>query len=157
LRVLFVCSGNLCRSPMAAVYLGHRAGDAGLEDLVVESAGLLGIEGVPPPSEAVKAMSEAGLDLSDHRSRALRESDLWAADLVIVMTRDHLLDLAERHPWPRNRRVLLRAFEAGSEPSPTAPDLEDPMGKRISAHRRTLETIRQCVDHLVEFLRRERP
>ena len=63
MKVLFVCSGNICRSPMAAEYFRARAADAGLNHIVADSAGLLGIEGEPASLEAIRVMRDAGLDL----------------------------------------------------------------------------------------------
>lgn len=154
MKVLFVCSGNVCRSPMTAEQFRHRAARTGLSHVVVDSASTLGLEGVPASPEAIRVMSELGVDLKRHRSKALEAADLRSSDLVIVMTRDHLEYLAERFPEGSDRRLLLRAFEKGPEPDPDALDLDDPMGEPIETYRRQAETIRRCVDHLVLYVRR---
>jgi len=102
---------------MAAEYLRHRAARSGLSHLVVDSAGLLGIEGAPAAAEAIGVLREDGLDLTAHRSKGLRKSDLKTADLVIVMSLDHLDALDELYPGGSGARYLIRAFESGAEPS----------------------------------------
>jgi len=157
MRVVFVCSGNICRSPMAAEYARHRAAGAGLVSLVVDSAGLLGIEGAPASATAVRVLREQDLDLSSHRSRGFAEVDARSADLVIVMTAAHLHEIAERFPAAVPRTRLLREFESGPEPQERAPSLDDPIGCPIETYRSCFDTIRICVDHLVAHLRHAGP
>ena len=113
MKVLFLCDGNICRSPMAAEYLRHRAVHEGLSHLVVDSAGLLGIEGSPASPFSVEVTKDAGLDLTRHRSRGVTITDARTADLVIAMTLTQLETLARRFPTEGQRRVLLRSFEDG--------------------------------------------
>lgn len=153
MRVLVVCDGNICRSPLAAEYLRHRAARSGMPHLVVASAGLLGIEGFPAAPHAVTVAREAGLDLTGHRSRGITPSDMRAADVVLAMTLVQLEALARRFPDDRGSRLLLRAFEHGAEPAGGAPNLDDPVGGPIEAFRATFDVIRPCVDHAVLWLK----
>jgi protein-tyrosine-phosphatase len=148
MKVLFVCSGNICRSAMAAAYFRRIAADKGLSHVLVDSAGTLGIEGSPASREAIEALREVGVDLSDHRSRGVRAEDLRTADLVVAMTRDHLEFLAARHPHGDGERVLIRFFENGPDPDPDAPDLVDPMGQPLAFYRAQLPVLMRCLDHL---------
>ncbi len=153
MKVLIVCSGNICRSPMAAEYLRHRGATNGLAQLVVGSAGTLGIEGAPASAEAIQVLAEAGLDLTGHRSKGLGEADLRSADYTIVMTHHHLEELASAYPELEGRRWLLRAFEQQARPAGDAPDLEDPMGEPIERYREQFALMRTCLDHMVLYLR----
>lgn len=153
MRVLFVCDGNICRSPMAAEYLRVRASREGLSHLVVDSAGLLGIEGAPADPKAIAVVREAGVDLFGHRSRGIKSSDLRTADIVLVMTLTQLEFLARRFPPGRESRWLLRAFESGPVPRGGAPELDDPVSGPESEVRQTFGIIRSCVDHLVLHLK----
>src|SRR5262249_27657051 len=81
-RILFVCQGNTCRSPMAAA-IAIALLDSKTE---VQSAGLETADGLPPTNQAVTVMKEIGLDVSRHRSRSLRKQDLKSFDLIIGMT-----------------------------------------------------------------------
>ena len=71
------------------------------------------------------------------------------------MDGSHLETLAARYPQGREKRFLLRAFEAGPRPVTGAPDLDDPIGEPLSVFRKQREIIRDCVDHLVLSLKHE--
>jgi len=148
-----VCSANICRSPMAAEYARHRAATEGLSHLVVDSCGLLGIEGAPASHEAIQVLREAGLDLSGHRSRGVRHADFRTADHVLVMTLRHREEIAARFPGGDDRMHLLRAFERGPVPAEGSLDLDDPISRPLAFYRATFERIRLCVDHLMLHLK----
>ncbi len=153
MKILFVCSGNICRSPMAEEYARQRASQCGMSHLVVESAGTLGIEGASASAEAVQAMAELGFDLSSHRSRGLRSEDLRTADLVLAMDHRHLEEIARRFRPGDTPVRLLRAFESGPDPAPGAPDLADPIGSPVAVYRKRLQEIIDSVDNLLIYLR----
>lgn len=156
MNVVFVCSGNICRSAMAEAYMADRIVAAGLRGRVrVGSAGTLRIEGVPASAEAILSMQEIGVDLRRHRSRGLSEEILHGADLVIAMTHAHLWELATSFPGQSGRRFLIRAFEAGPEPEANAEDLEDPVGGPLGVFREQRETITRAVDHLLAWIARQ--
>jgi len=153
MKLLFVCSGNICRSPMAEGYFRHRAARSALSHVVVDSAGTLGIFGAPASAEAIRVMAELGVDLTSHRSKGLGAADLRSSDLVIAMSHDHLEALIVQHPDETVPRFLLRAFEKSPEPDPSPPDLGDPIGKSLKYYRRQALAIVRCVDHLLLYLR----
>src|SRR5438477_3601067 len=85
--ILFVCTGNTCRSPMAAALLRHHLGvDATIE---VASVGTIGWNGYPATPHAVAVLAERGIDLSAHISRKINRDDVERADVIIAMTRKH--------------------------------------------------------------------
>jgi protein-tyrosine-phosphatase len=153
MRLLFVCSGNICRSPMAAEYAAQRVAQCGLSHIVVDSAGTLGINGAPASKEAVLAMEEKGYDLSEHRSRGLRRADIRASEMVLVMDHRHLDEIEHRFYSPGAKILLLRAFETGPDPVPGAPDLSDPIGTSLNNYRDRLTEIMDSVDNLMIHLK----
>ena len=153
MKVLFVCDGNICRSPMAAEYLRHRAVREGLSHVLVDSAGVLGIEGAPAAPLSVEVAREAGLDLTRHRSRGVTIADMRTADLVVAMTLTQLETLERRFPAADRPRTLVRAFEHGPAPRGGAPELDDPVAGPIEGYRDAFAIIRTCIDHLVLHLR----
>ena len=155
MKVLFVCSGNICRSPMAAEYLRHRAARSRLSHVVVDSGGVLGIEGAPASEGAITVLKEDGLDLSTHRSKGIDRADLRTSDVVVTMSLDHLDALENLLPDGSQKRYLIRAFEGGPVPISGAPELEDPIGTDLETYRARYRCIKTCIDHLVLYLRHE--
>ncbi|HEX4825603.1 MAG TPA: hypothetical protein VFV19_14980 [Candidatus Polarisedimenticolaceae bacterium] len=153
MRVLFVCDGNICRSPLAAAYLRHRAAERGLGHVVVDSAGLLGIKGAPAAPFSIEVGREEGIDLTGHRSRGVSTADLKTADFVVAMTLRQLDTLHERFPQGPGRRLLIRAFENGPEPTGGAPELDDPVAGPIEDYRDAFAIIRSAVDHMILHLK----
>ena len=154
MKVLFVCSGNICRSPMAAGYLHHRVTNEDLEFLEVDSAGTLGIRKARASDPAIEAMAEIGVDISGHRSKGIKSKILETTDLTLAMSHAHLEFLAARHPEGEDERLLLRAFENGPRPDANPHDLADPIGHPLDFYREQVQMITRCVDHLIDYLQR---
>ena len=108
-RVLFVCTGNICRSPTAEGVLRHKAAAAGLaEAFEIESAGLARYHiGDPPDARAQRQAATRGYDLSDQRARSVVRDDFERFDLLLGMDRSHVRDLGRLAPPERAERVRL--------------------------------------------------
>ena len=90
-RVLFVCTGNTCRSPMAEVIARRRVADLGWSQVEVGSAGVGAFEGSAVSEGALRAAARNGLDLSDHAASYMTPQLAADADLILTMTVSHLL------------------------------------------------------------------
>jgi protein-tyrosine phosphatase len=149
MRVLGVCSANQCRSPMLAGLLATRLGNLGVS-AHVESAGFAAA-GVPALDDAAAAMRGAGIDISGHVSRQVTAGDVEAADLVVGMTRQHVMDLVLLSPtsWPRIFSLidLVRRAEAVGPIEPGLPF--DRWLGRIHAGRERADIVRmRSVDEI---------
>jgi protein-tyrosine phosphatase len=133
MRVCFVCSGNICRSPTAEVVLNHLARQSGVaERVVVSSAGMGNWHAGDDMDERSRALlSDAGYDVPTHTARQFRPADFAANDLVIALDAGHraeLTELARRAADPaaaRAKIVLLRSYDPDLGPDEDA-DVADP-------------------------------
>jgi protein-tyrosine phosphatase len=152
--VVFVCTGNTCRSPMAELLMRaelakmlkcplHELENRGV---LVISAGIAAAPGCPPASEAVQVMRDYGLDLAPHEAQPLTEQLVRHADLLLTMTHSHLQSIIERWPGAADRtRMLL----------PDGTDVADPIGQTVGAYRHCAAQISAAVKHHAEWLDRE--
>ncbi len=108
-KILFVCTGNTCRSPMAEALFREIAG-AGESGFQVISAGTSAGRGVPAAEEAVQVLKEKGIDLSEHQSRPITEELLKEADLILTMTRSHKESLLQLEPGVGDKVFTLKEY-----------------------------------------------
>ena len=121
--ILVVCTGNLCRSPMAAALLRARLNeDEERQDWRVISAGTWAPEGQPASAYAVAEMLDRGLDMTAHRSKNVDVASIGDADLVLVMTQNHAEALSVEFPQQTSRVYLL------SDMVEETYDIADPYG-----------------------------
>jgi protein-tyrosine phosphatase len=153
MRILFVCTGNTCRSPLAAV-AARRLLETRAWDAVVESAGIAALEDAPASDAARAVARETGLDLENHRARLLTAPMVRAADLVLVMSGRQLAFLRVLAPEAVGRVHRLRDYATRGE----APgDVTDPYGGDVGAYRRTFSELRELVERSLQRWHEQAP
>ena len=138
--VLVVCTGNLCRSPMAEVLLQARlARDEARQNWLVVSAGTWTVDGRPATTFAINEMARRGLDLSGHISRNITRALVAEANLVLAMTRKHIEALGAAFPAYARKAYLL------SEMSGQIRDVGDPYGGPRQQYAYTAKVLEQLI------------
>jgi protein-tyrosine-phosphatase len=150
-HVLFVCSGNICRSPFTEELLRRTLARVGKKGILVSSAGTLGISGRPASGHSLTVGREHGIDLSSHRSRPLGAGALRKADLVVVMERAHHHLIEEEWPEEATKVRLLREYESG-DGAGSPRDLFDPIGHPLEDYRTCASIMARCVENLARRL-----
>ncbi len=151
LTVLFVCTGNTCRSPMASALarkimaekLGINVNSLSAQHIHVVSAGVSAATGQPATLDAITAVGELGADLGPHRAQRVTPELLQHADVVFTMTHAHRDAVVGTWPWAAEKTKRL---------NPKG-DIEDPIGQGLSVYRAVAKKMQEVItSRLEEFL-----
>lgn len=140
--ILLVCTGNSCRSAMAAGALKELLGDKSNYQIV--TAGTGAIKGMRATSEAIEAAAEQNIDISQHRSTPLTDEMIDQADIILVMARHHKNYILRHVPTSENKVHLLSEFgRMEQEKKLVDPDIPDPIGQSLEFYRRVFGIIKE--------------
>ncbi len=146
---LFVCFGNIMRSPMAEMMFRESVTEAGLPNLVVGSAGLHAVSGNTAHPRAITASEEIGLPLTPHRARLLTADVVSRADAIFVMDFQNQAEMLALYPEARNKTLMLSAYAEGRERNR---EISDPYFGDLEATRRCYALLRTCIRNLTMAL-----
>jgi protein-tyrosine phosphatase len=163
LRIMTVCTGNICRSPMAEVVLRDRLAAAGLADrVVVDSGGISDEEdGNPVDRRAASVLREHGYEVPAHRAHQVTREEIGQRDLILAMTARHARWLRTQAPDEAGagRVAMYRSFDPAAPSTDSVADesdldIDDPWYGDRSDFERTLEQVEAAADAVVEHARR---
>ena len=147
-RVLFVCTGNICRSPMAEGLFRHNV--RGRSSFEVYSAGVGAMDGQPPSDYAVRALAELGIDISHQRSNSLSAELVSKADYIFGMTHSHVDAITLLYPQAAEKTFLLREFDETLDFFEK--DISDPIGGSYEVYANCRDQIEQGIASMLNFL-----
>lgn len=153
-HVLFVCTGNTCRSPMAEGLFRNAVSDR--SDFQVSSAGVAASKGTPCSSETRTLLNSRGISSSDFRSRPVTDAILAAATHVFAMTRSHLHTLESRFPEHSDKFYLACEFTQFAS-SGHSIDVPDPIGMGRSAYAEVANTLDAAIPSIIAYIDQTSP
>ncbi len=141
-HVLFVCTANICRSPIAEGLLRQQLITKGMTDWSVGSAGTWAVDRRPPARHGIQLMAEQGVDISGRTAQMVDATSLDQADLVLCMEQGHVEALSVEFPQAAHKIHLLSELAAGSPRY----DIKDPFGQDIEMYRQLVAELSQLIN-----------
>lgn len=159
-NILFVCTGNSCRSVMAEGLFKKIVEDRS-DEFQVGSAGVGAIDGYPASTETLKVMREHGIDMSGHQSRHLTAAMVRLADKIFVMEQMHKEAVLRQWPEAREKVHLLTEYSGDSRQRSMEIDIPDPIRMPDNFYKNVFQVIRDCVKRIAAEMgvqkQKERP
>lgn len=147
-NVIVVCTGNICRSPMAAGLLASRLPESLCTTIHVHSAGTHALQGYPAAEHAIETMARIGIDISSHRARQLTLEMVRKASLILTMETAHLRYVQTLVNVPPEKLRLWLSFD----PQTGIRHVTDPYGGPLTDYQTCLETLSPAIGEIVQTL-----
>ncbi len=146
-NILFVCTGNTCRSSMAEAIFKNIIKEAGeeMKGIKVKSAGLFVIPNQPASEKAIEIMKKKGINLTNHKTAQLTIKKIEEADLILTMTAEHKKSVINISPESKEKVFTLKEYGFGN-----TGDILDPFGKNKKAYEKTAEQIEQAIKKIIQ-------
>jgi len=154
IRILFICTGNTCRSIMAEGLMKKTLEELGKGRVEVVSAGIAAVTGVSPTDETIEVMKEeTGIDVSGYHATDVSDALIEDADIILVMENVHKKEIIRRVPAAANKTFLLKEYAYPEKiKDPEMYGIQDPIGWGKEYYRHTLGVIKREIERIAVTL-----
>ena len=146
MRIMFICTGNICRSAMAEAILRKTAEEKD-KNIKAYSCGIFAENGAYPTREAIGTMKEYDIDLTEHRATNIRESNIKDMDIILCATIAHKNNVINMYPDLKDKIYTIKEYAGYPENNW---DIKDPWGTGLETYRRCAGEIEDCIKKIME-------
>ncbi|MBE5822133.1 MAG: low molecular weight protein arginine phosphatase [Clostridiales bacterium] len=152
-KIMFVCTGNICRSAMAEYMFKDIVKNKNVANKYhICSSGVFAYNGQKPTDEAITVMNEKNIDMSEHRSTNINNSNVLSMNLVLCMTYIQKLQIIHRYPELEGNVYTLKEYVVYDNEDNKDINIEDPWGLTIETYRECLSEIEKCLNKLIDII-----
>ena len=153
MNIMFICTGNICRSAMAHWLLIKKLEEKNRNDIKVYSCGVYAQTGDAPTHEAIEIMKNYDVDLTKHRATNINKSNIRGMDLILCATNSHKNIVLNIYPDLEGKVFTLKEYVGYNKEFHTKIDLEDPWGYGKDVYRFCASEINECLNLLLEKIK----
>ncbi len=148
MKIMFICTGNICRSAMAQAMLIKKAKEQNKDkDIEVYSCGVWAESGDTPTYEGITVMKDYGIDLSSHRAINIRNSNIEEMDVILCATNNHKQNVILMYPKLKDKIFTIKEY-AGYQENDL--DISDPWGYGLDVYKKCAKEIEKCLEKILE-------
>lgn len=156
MKIMFICTGNICRSAMADWLLKKKLEDKHIENIEVCSCGVYAQDYDVPTWEARSVMKdEYGVDMSKHRAQNIKRSDIKNMDLILCATSSHKNAVLDMYPDLKGKIYTMKEYVNYDREYHDKVNIEDPWGYDIETYRSCVAEIDECLELLIKKIKSE--
>lgn len=149
MKIMFICTGNICRSAMADGLLKKRLKDLDKKDMEVYSCGVFAEDGDEPTYNAIEAMKYYDVNLKTHKATNIQNSNIEEMDLILCMTQSHKNSVLNMYPKLKDKIFTLKEYVKYKESAQDI-DVQDPWGYDMQTYKKCAEEISICIELLLQ-------
>ncbi len=150
MKMMFICTGNICRSAMAHWLMKKKIEEKNIPNVEIYSSGIFAMPGDVSTEEAIEVMEEYGVDLKQHRATLTRNSNIQEMEIILCMTNSHKQNLIQMYPELKNKIFTLKEYVGITK---DGAEIKDPWGYDIVTYRFCAAEIDACLEKLTEKIK----
>lgn len=156
MKIMFICTGNICRSAMADWLLKKKLEELEIKNIEVYSSGTNAFTGDRPTEEAIEVMKEYEVDLRKHKATNMIESKIKEMDLILCATDIHKMQVVGRYPQLKDKTYTIKEYVNYNEEGKDLINIKDPWGYDIVTYRYCASEIEKCLEILIKELEKNK-
>lgn len=156
MKIMFICTGNICRSAMAHWLLKKKLEEAKIDDVELYSSGTYAETGDISTEEAIEVMEEYGVNLKQHRATNITESNIEDMDLILCATSAHKMQVLRIYPQVKEKIFTMKEYVNYDIEGHDKINIKDPWGYGIAVYRMCAAEIEKCLELLIKQLEKRK-